>query len=101
MTSQQGRQIAETSDVVTTSQHTPLQNGRGRPGYVNIQISRKCHAELGRIQQRTLSRTKGQVVDFLVQTAQTQSPVIPVASLEQIFVDDRPVQLCGGSGEGK
>jgi len=85
------------SNVVTSPQH----NGPGRAGFINIQISRKCHAELGQIQQRTLSRTKGQVVDFLVQTAQTQSPVIPVASLEQIFSDDRPLQLCGGSGEGK
>jgi len=91
--------IAEASDVVTTPQHTPLLNGRAR--YVNIQISRKCHAALGKIQQRTLSRTKGQVVDDLVQMAQTQSPMIPVASLDQIFADDRPVQLCGGSGEGK
>jgi hypothetical protein len=88
------------SSVVTIPQHS-THTLNGKAGYVNIQISRKCHAELGQIQTRTLLRTKSQVVDYLVQTSQTQSSVIPVASLEQIFSDDRPLQLCGGSGEGK
>ena len=79
----------------------PLQVVKGPDGYVNIRISRKCLNELERIQEQSLLRTRGQVVDYLVQTAQTKSPVIPSATLDGLFADDVPIQLCGRSGEGK
>jgi len=93
-------QTAESDSIVTVPQH-PSRIPNGKAGYVNIQISRKCHTELGQIQERTLLRTKGQVVDYLIETAQTESPIIPTASLGRLFATDVPVQLCGRSGSYK
>ena len=68
--------------------------------YVNVRVSRYARNQLRQIQSQTAMRTASQVIDFLLETAVTKNP-IPTASLDDVFSDDRPVQLCGGSGTGK
>ncbi len=93
-------QVSQGNRDVRLLHHDASQNGDLKHSYVNVRVSRYARQEIAHIQSETAFRTAGQVIDHLIETAVTKSP-IPTASLENIFSDDRPVQLCGGSGTGK
>jgi len=70
--------------------------------YSNVRLSWWDKGQLEQLRSRTGLQTATETIRFLLENYETRAATpIPEASLELVYSDDRPLQVCGPPGTGK
>lgn len=69
--------------------------------FSNIRLSWRDKARVELLRSKLRLETMTETIRIALEAYETRTPMIPEATLESLYEDDRPVQISGGMGSGK